>query len=452
MTQTQTQDHLVELAETLASGDRQVTEAVQAQLDGLHTADVARLIEGLPPERRDVVWTTLSDPQRMGEVLAEVPEGVREDLLTRTDAAALVNAVLTLDTDDAADLLPELQPEVVSEILFAMDRRARERLEAVRAYPEDTAGGLMDVDAVTVRQDITLEVVLRFLRRRDELPEHTNHLFVVDRDNRLVGTLLLRHLVGGNPQAAVTQTMAPDPIKFTALTPEAEVADAFERYDLVTAAVVDESDHLIGRITIDDVVDVIRERADHDVMARAGLDVEEDIFAPVAHSARNRALWLGVNLVTALIASWVISRFEHAINQLVALAVLMPIVASMGGNAGTQTLTIVIRGLALGTITSTNAGRVLKKELMVGGLNGLLWAAVVALVAMAWFQNFFLGLIIAAAMIINLLTSALAGVLLPLTFRRLGIDPALAGGVALTTITDVIGFLAFLGLAAMFLV
>jgi len=420
-------------------------------LASLHPADLADLLEALPPEQRHQVWA-VTDPDVMGEVLLEVSEGVREDLVRHMDVRQLVAAARTLDTDDIADLLPDLPDEVVTEVLFALDRQDRDRLNAVISYPEDTAGGLMDVDAVTVRQNITAEVVLRYLRRRGELPEYTNRLFVVDRNNRLVGTLLLTKLLSADPKVRVGEIMERKPVKFTALTPDTEVADAFERYNLITAPVVDDENRLLGRITVDDVVDVIREQADHSLLARAGLSEEEDIFAPVAQSTRSRAVWLGVNLITAFVASWVIGQFEDTIARLVALAVLMPIVASMGGNAGTQTLTVVIRGLATGTITSTNARRVLRKELMVGGLNGLLWAVVVALVAVAWFHDYFLGLIIGAAMIINIVVSALAGVLLPLLFRRLGIDPALAGGVALTTVTDVIGFLAFLGLAAAFLV
>jgi magnesium transporter len=368
------------------------------------------------------------------------------------DNQQLVAAVHKLDTDDMADLLPELPDETVAQIMFAMDRETRQRLDAVLSYPEDTAGGLMNVDFVMVRENIPVEGVLRYLRIRGELPEYTNRLFVVDRQNRLVGGVLTTRLLTSDVRQRIGEIMEKDLVKFTALTPDTKVADAFERYNIITAPVVDDDDRLLGRITIDDVVDVIREQADHSVLARAGLKEEEDIFAPVAQSTKNRAVWLGVNLVTAFIASWVIGQFEATIGKLVALAVLMPIVASMGGNAGTQTLTVVIRGMAVGTITAANAKRVLHKELMVGGLNGLIWAVVVAAVATLWFKDYALGLIIAAAMVINLVFSALAGVLLPLVFRRLGIDPALAGGVALTTVTDVVGFLAFLGLAALFLV
>ncbi len=451
MTAARTEEQIDNLKAIVTALDAGATDDIRAILADRHPADIANLIEGIPPEQRPTVWA-LIDPELLGEILLEVAEGVRDDLVATMDGQQLVAAVRKLDTDDMADLLPDLPDGIVAEILFAMDREDRERLDAVLSYPEDTAGGLMDVDTVKVRENISLAVVLRYLRRRGELPEHTNHLFVVDRNDRLVGTLPLTTLLSTDEKKRVKEIMDRDPTIFNALTPDTKVADAFERYNLVTAPVVDHDNRLLGRITVDDVVDVIREQADHSIMARAGLSEEEDIFAPVAQSTKNRAVWLGVNLITAFIASWVISQFEATIGKLVALAVLMPIVASMGGNAGTQTLTVVIRGLAVGTITATNARRVLRKELMVGGLNGLIWAFVVAVVATLWFRDYFLGAIIAIAMVINLVFSALAGVLLPLVLRRLGIDPALAGGVALTTITDVIGFLAFLGLAALFLV
>jgi len=290
------------------------------------------------------------------------------------------------------------------------------------------------------------------LRLRGELPEYMNELYVVDRTHRLIGALQLAKILTTDPKLLVHDVMDEDTNKLTALMPDREVAAAFERYNLINAPVVDEDERLLGRITVDDVVDVIREEADHSVMAPAGLSEEVDIFAPVVRSARDRALWLGVNLITAVIASWVIGLFEDAIEKVVALAVLMPIVASMGGNAGTQTVTLVVRGLAVGTITDANARGLLVRELMVGVLNSMLWALIVALVAIAWFHNLALGLIIAIAMIINLVFAALAGVAIPIAVRRLGIDPALASGVALTTVTDVVGFLAFLGLATLFLI
>ncbi|GAB4507541.1 MAG: magnesium transporter [Sulfuricaulis sp.] len=441
-------DHLKRVLAALEAGD---TAQVCGILAEFHPADIARILEGLPPEPRATVWAQV-DIQHMGEVLLELPEAVRADLVKLMDDKALVAAAHTLDTDDIADLIPDLSDEVIAEILFALDKQDRQRLDAVLSYPEDTAGGLMNVDAITVRENITLEVVLRYLRRRDELPEHTNRLFVVNRSDRLIGDLRLTRLLTAEPKARVSQIMERDLIKFTALTPDKEVAAAFERYNLISAPVVDENNRLLGRITVDDVVDVIREQADRQVMAPAGLSEDQDIFAPVARSSRRRGIWLGVNLITAFIASWVIGLFEQTIQQVVALAVLMPIVASMGGNAGTQTLTLVVRGLAVGTISESNARRLLMRELMIGAVNGLIWALVVAAVAVWWYANLVIGAVIAAAMVINLAFAALSGVGIPFLVRRFGVDPALASGVILTTVTDVVGFFAFLGLATLFLV
>ena len=420
-------------------------------LSTLHPADIAHILEGLTPELRAAVWTQV-DIRQMGEVLLELPEAVRADLVKLMDDQALIAAAHTLDTDDIADLIPDLSDEVIAEILFALDKQDRQRLDSVLSYPEDTAGGLMNVDTVTVRENITLDVVLRYLRRRGELPEHTNQLFVVDRSDRVVGALPVARLLTTETKARVSKAMERDVVKFTTLTPDKEVAAAFENYNLISAPVVDDNNRLLGRITVDDVVDVIREQADRQVMAPAGLSEEQDIFAPVARSSRHRAVWLGVNLVTAFIASWVIGLFEHTIEKVVAVAVLMPIVASMGGNAGTQTLTLVVRGLPMGTISESNARRVLSRELMIGAVNGLIWALVVAVVTLLWFHHWLLGVLIGAAMIINLAFAALSGVLIPLLVRKVGVDPALASAVILTTVTDVVGFFAFLGLATLFLI
>lgn len=451
MTTSKSQEQTDYLADTLAALESEDSLKIQDILADLHPADIAGVLEGIPPEQRHLVWHCV-DPETMGEVLVEVPDAVRSDLLEDMDHSALVTAVQGLETDDIADLLPELSAEVTAEILFFMDKQGRQRLDAVLSFPEDTAGGLMNVDAVTVRENISLQVVLRYLRLRGELPEYMNELYVVDKTHRLIGTLQLARILTNDPKLLVREVMDEKTNQLTVLMPDREVAAAFERYNLINAPVVDEDERLLGRITVDDVVDVIRDEADHSVMAPAGLSEEVDIFAPVVRSARDRAVWLGVNLVTAVAASWVIGLFEDTIQKVVAVAVLMPIVASMGGNAGTQTVTLVVRGLAVGTITDANARRLLARELMVGVLNSMLWALIVALVAVAWFHNLALGLIIALAMIINLVFAALAGVVIPVAVHRLGIDPALASGVALTTVTDVVGFLAFLGLATLFLI
>lgn len=441
-------ERIEQIVEAVESG--QSLDSIHSMLAGLHPVDTARVLESLTPEQRPTVWLGLPDDDR-GEILLEVADGVRDDLLEDMERSELVNAVRTLDIDDIADLIPDLPDDVLADVLFTVDKEARAGLGEVLSYPEDTAGGLMNVDAVAVRGNITMRVVIRYLRLRGELPENTDQLFVVDRRGRLIGVLHVTVLLTAPATERVGKLMEREPITFRAMEPQDNVTDAFEKYNLLSAAVVDDENRLVGRITIDDVVDVIREHADHTVMVRAGLDEEEDIFGPVIKSSKSRALWLGVNLITAIIASWVIGQFEDTIEKLVALAVLMPIVASMGGNAGTQTLTIVIRGLGLGIISHANAWRVFKKELLVGGLNGLIWAFVVACVATIWYHDYGLGLIIALAMIINLLVSAAAGVVLPMLLQRLGIDPALAGGVALTTVTDVVGFFAVLSLAAVFL-
>ncbi|MEK7697233.1 MAG: magnesium transporter, partial [Pseudomonadota bacterium] len=373
------------------------------------------------------------------------------EMLKLLDDRTLIAAVRNLDTDDIADLVPELSDELIAEILFALDKQDRQRLDAVLPFAEDTAGGLMNVDAITVRENITIEVVLRYLRRRDDLPEHTNALFVVDRDDRVVGVLSVAKLLTSDTALHVSQVMEREVVKFPALTPDKDVAAAFERYNLISAPVVDENNHLLGRITVDDVVDVIREQADRQVMAPAGVSEEADIFAPVVRTTRQRALWLGINLVTAFIAAAVVGLFEHTIEKVAILAVMMPIVAGMGGNAGTQTLTVVVRGLALGIVSESNARRVLMKELMVGVLNGMLWAVTVALATIAWHQNYLVALALGLAMVINLIFAALSGVTIPILVRKLGIDPAVASGVILTTVTDVVGFFAFLGLATLFL-
>ncbi|MCG6975638.1 MAG: magnesium transporter [Acidiferrobacterales bacterium] len=446
-TYTDKTETLVELQASLAQED---LAAVRALIEPLHPADISGLLASLPTDKRKTVFSQI--PLFLtGEVLLELPESIRADLVAAMDHESIVAAAQSLDTDDIADLLPELPDEVIAQILFSLDKQDRQRLEAVLPYPEDTAGGLMDVDAITVRENITVEVVFRYLRMRGELPEGTNKLFVVDRADRLIGTLLLGPLLTSDPGMRVGQIMDHDPVKFDAMTSDKEVAAAFQRYNLISAPVVGEDGHLLGRITVDDVVDVMREEAARSVMAPAGLSEQEDIFAPVARSSRNRALWLGINLVTAVLASWVIGFFESTIEKVVALAVLMPIVASMGGNAGTQTVVLVVRGLAMGNITHGNTRRVLMKELAVGIVNSLLWAIAVAGIVLIWYRSPLLAGVIAIAMVVNLVFAALSGVLIPLALRRAGVDPAIASGVILTTVTDVVGFLAFLGLAALVL-
>jgi magnesium transporter len=435
---------------TLAALEANDLARARELLAELHPADIAKVLGGIPPAQREEIWKQV-DTAKMGEVLLELPEAVRAELIGTLDDPTLIAAVRNLDTDDIADLIPDLSDDLIAEILFALDKQDRQRLDTVLSYDEDTAGGLMNVDAVTVRENITLEVVLRYLRRRGELPEHTNSLFVVDRADRLVGVLPVATLLTSDVDTRVSQAMEREVVKFPALTPDKEVATAFEHYNLISAPVVDDGGRLLGRITVDDALDVIREQADRQVMAPAGVSEDEDIFGPVVRTSRKRAIWLGINLVTAFIAAAVVSLFEASIEKVAVLAVMLPVVAGMGGNAGTQTLTVVVRGLALGIVTESNARRVLTKELLVGALNGMLWALTVAVVTILWHQNYMVALALALSMIINLAFAALSGVTIPIAVRKFGVDPAVASGVILTTVTDVVGFFAFLGLATLFL-
>ena len=442
-------DHtrLNRVEEMLASGTlRQAARLLNA----LQPAEIAHLLESLPRTEREILWELVEDKD--GEVLIHLPEEIQADLLSRMDLAEILSATEALDLDDLADLIQQLPDTVTRELLDSLDLQRRNRLEAVLGYPEDTAGGLMNTDTVTVRPEVTLDAVLRYLRRLgDRVPANTDALIVVNRDDRYLGMLSLARLVSADPADSVAEVMTVDSQPLPADWPAREVANRFERHDLVSAAVVDADGKLLGRITVDDVLDVIREEGEHQFMGRAGLSEEEDMFAPVLISARRRTIWLGINLLTALLASWVIGQFEDTISKMVALAVLMPIVASMGGIAGSQTLTLAIRGIALGQLSSKNARWLVTKELAVGTINGVIWAIVVGAVAGTWFQSMDIAWLIAAAITINLLFAALTGALLPLLLKRVGIDPALAGGVLLTTVTDVVGFLAFLGLATLFL-
>ena len=420
-------------------------------LNALQTAEIAHLLESLPHKERELVWN-LVDPEHDGEVLTYLHDDVREQLITLMDTGELVAAVGTLDTDDLADIVQDLPVAITREVVKSLDQQRRDRLEKALSYPEDSAGGLMNTDTVTVRPEMTLDVVMRYLRRlKDGLPDITDNLIVVNRKGHYLGVLYLTDLLTHDPEDSVAEAMTLDIQAIPATWSAREVATRFEQHDLVTAPVVDDDGNLLGRITVDDVLDVIREEADHQFLGQAGLSETEDMFAPVLLSARRRALWLGVNLLTAFLAAWVIGRFEATIQQVVALAVLMPVVASMGGIAGTQTLTLTIRGLALGQLTLSNTRWLLFKEMAVAAINSVIWALVVALIALLWFQDTRIAMVIAAAISINLLAAAFSGALLPLVLQRLGIDPALAGGVILTTVTDVIGFLAFLGLATIFL-
>ncbi len=413
---------------------------------GLSPGDIAHILESSPPKERSILWQ-LVDKKFESEILQCINDDIRTDFLSKLNPQELISITEDFETDDLADVLQQLPDTVIKEVLDSMDSQDRHRVEEVLSYPEDTAGGLMNTDTVTIRPDISIDVVLRYLRRHRSLPEMTDKLIVVNRKDDFIGTLPVTKLLVSSPSATVREVMDTEAVTISVSTPDAEVANLFERRDLVTAPVLSPEGKLLGRITIDDVVDVIREDADHSLMSMAGLDEEDDTFTPVLKTARRRAIWLGINLVTAFIASGVIGMFEATIEQVVALAVLMPIVASMGGVAGSQALTLVIRGMAIGQISRNNIGWLLNREFIVGVLNGILWAIVVAVAAVVWFNDLTIGFIIASALLINLIVAAIAGTMLPVLLRARNIDPALAGSVILTTITDVVGFLSFLGLA-----
>ena len=415
-------------------------------LNQLPAADVAHLLESSPPRERNLLWQLLND-EHGTEVLQYLGEEIRGDFIKDLSTDQLMVLVEDMEIDDLADLLQELPEQITRQVLAALDEQNRERLEAVMSYPEDTAGGLMNTDVITVRPEITLGVVQRYLRFHGAIPDTTDNLLVVNRKNQFIGILPLSRILVFDSSSTVREAMITDVEPLPVDMKDTDVAKIFERRDLVSAPVVDDQGVLVGRITIDDVVDVILYEADHSILSMAGLDEDEDTFGSVWHTLRHRAVWLGINLLTALAASAVIGLFQNTIDQVVALAVLMPIVASMGGIAGSQTLTLVIRALALGQIKSDNTRYLLIKELSVGALNGLIWATLIGVAAGWWFDDGRIGLVLGVAMIINLIIAAGAGALLPMFLKRAGIDPALAGGVVLTTITDVVGFFAFLGLA-----
>ena len=435
------------LQEALETGTmRQLRRMVNA----LNAAEIADLLESLPPPQREIVWELIAT-ENEGDVLVELNDEVRATLIGAMKTEELVAATAKMEIDDLADLIAELPEAVNREVLRSLDASDRLRLQSVLLYDEDSAGGLMNPETVTVRADVTLEVVLRYLRMRGELPDGMDAVFVVDRRGDYLGSLPLTRLVTADLEDTVADVMDKDlPVIDTSME-AAQVATLFENYDLILAPVIDDNGKLVGRINVDDVLDVIREEASHSVLSMAGLDEDDDMFAPIAASARRRSIWLGVNLATAFLAAWVAGLFEATLDQVVMLAILMPVVPSMGGIAGTQTLILITRGLALGQIERTNARWLLQKEVGVGLLNAVGWAAVVALVTWWWFGTWKIGAVIALALGVSLLFAAISGFLIPISLKRLRIDPALAGGVVLTTITDVVGLVSFLGIGTLVL-
>ena len=430
---------------------KQNLNILQKKLDALHPADVAFILEALPLASRLKVWE-LVKADRDGEILLEVSDSVRQSLIADMDSTELLAAAEQLDTDELADLAPDLPKDVLQDVMDSLDSLNRERLQSALSYPDDAVGALMDFDIVTIREDINLEVALRYLRRLGSLPDHTDKIFVVDRNDILLGVLPLKRLVVNDLNANVVDVMAKDAVVFHPEDVADDAASAFERYDLVTAPVVDQSNKLIGRITVDAVIDFNREEAESDMLSMAGLREEEDFFASVWKSVQNRWAWLAVNLVTALVASRVIGLFEGSIEKIVALAALMPIVAGIGGNSGNQTTTMIVRGLALGQISAHNMQSLIKKELGVSLLNGLIWGGVLGLIAFILYGNYQLGLVMMGAMTVNLLLAAVMGVMIPLMMTKFGRDPAVGSSVLITAMTDSGGFFIFLGLATIFLI
>jgi len=437
-----------ELVEDLVH--KQHLAALQKKLDALHPADIAYILEALPLEERLQVWD-LVKAERDGDILLEVSDAVRESLIESMERAELLAAAEQLDADELADLAPDLPNEVLADVFRALPVEEREQLRAAMSYPEGSVGALMDFEMVTVREDVALEVVLRYLRLFEELPDHTDQLFVVDRNETLRGVLPVNVLLVNGPESEVAALMQTDALRLSPEDEADDAAQAFERYDLVSAPVVDSQGRLIGRVTVNAVLDYIREEAEADQLAQAGLKEEEDIFASVWDSVKNRWQWLAVNLVTAFIASRVIGAFEGTIEKLVALAALMPIVAGIGGNSGNQTITMIVRAIALGQVGEDSERRLYRKELNVALINGLVWGGLLGLVAWWLYKDWRLGVVMTSAMTLNLAVAAFVGVMIPMTLQKLGRDPAVGGSVLITAVTDSGGFFIFLGLATLFL-
>ncbi|MEZ8094903.1 magnesium transporter [Photobacterium swingsii] len=424
---------------------------VRRLLQDMEPEDIAHLLEASPPKERQVLWQ-LTDPEEQGEILDELSEDVKDGIVAQMAPEKLAAVTEGMESDDVAYVLRSLPDDRYQEVLAQMDATDRHRVEKALAYPEDTAGGMMSTDFITIRGDVTADVVLRYLRMRGELPEATDALYVVDANEYLIGHLSLATLITTQPDIEIRDVMDDSDEAIPVDMDDSEIATLFERRNWLSAPVVDSNNHLVGRITIDDVVDIIREDAEHSMMSMAGMDDEEDTFAPVMKSARSRSIWLGVNVLAALAAASVSNMFEATLDKMAAIAVLMTIVPSMGGVAGNQTVALVIRGLAVGHIGDSNTRWLLSKEARVGLINGLLWALIIGGVVVLWKGDIILGAIIAGAMLTNLIIAGVAGVCIPVMLKKFNIDPALAGGMALTTITDIVGLSVFLGLATIFLV
>lgn len=436
------------LQKLITSLEASLYEEATTQLANLHSAEIARLLEAVPPKDRTQLWFNI-DTGTQSDILKDLSEDVRTQLLSEMDVDSIVKVAEGLNMDDLADIVPDLPESALHNLLLTLDHKHRDHLKCVLSYPEDSAGGLMNIDIITVRDNVTVRTVIRYLRLLKEMPIDTDQVFVVDRAYKYLGSIHISTLLTNEGGQNIAPLINKDLQPILARLPEREVAHLFERRDLISAPVVDENNELIGRITIDDVVDVIRDEAEHSVLSMVGLNEEEDMFAPVIQSTKRRSIWLGVNLITIFIAVFFIGLFEATLQEKIALAILMPVVASMGGIAGTQTLILVTRGIATGRITASNLKVLMTKEVAIGALNGVIWSVVIAIATYIWFAEAVLSIVIALAIITNLIFAAFSGVFLPALLIKFKIDPALAGGVILTTITDVIGFVAFLGLASL---
>ena len=424
--------------------------SLESLLDDLHPSDTADILESLPVQKRLVLWDLVKS-ENEGDILIEVSDSVRQTLIDDMDSTELLAAAEQLETDEIADIAPDLPEEVLKDLLENLDIQNRERLQSVLSYPEDSVGSIMEFEITTIREDLTLEVVLNYLRKIKKLPNHTDKLFVVDKDGLILGVLPLERIIVNAPTTIVKNIMAKEVVLFKPEDLADEAANAFERYDLVTAPVVDEKNKLVGRLTVEAVVDFIRQESDNEKFSMAGLREEEDIFSSIWKSVQNRWAWLAINLLTAFIASRVIGIFEGSIEKVVALAALMPIIASIGGNSGNQTTAMIVRALAIGQLTQSSIRSLLYKEISVALLNGLIWGSIVGLFAFYLYNNADLGFVMASAMVLNLILAAIMGVLMPLLMHRLGKDPAVGSSVLITAMTDSGGFFIFLGLATLVL-
>ena len=439
------------LGQLISDLERDQITNIQQTLTSLHPSEIARLLESLTPGKRKIIWQ-LVDQDDEGDVLKELVEDVRQNLIGEMDATELIAATQDMELDDLADLLVDLPETVTEQVITALDRQDQIRLESVMSYDEDTAGGLTNPRIISVRRGITIEVLMRYLKRLNKLPEHTNYIYIVNRNDEYLGALKLVDLFLEDKNKPIETIMDESVKAMLADVDVKQVAIDFQNLDLISMPVIDEKNRLLGQITVDDVVDVIQDQVNSEIFNMAGLDDEDDIFAPVILSTKRRAVWLGMNLIAAFVVAGAIGLFQEILQQIVILAVLMPIVASMGGVAGNQTLILVIRGIAMGKIQRSNARKLLVKESSVALLNGLTWSIVVSVLAVVLFQTTWaIGLIVGAAMLLNIFASAIAGVAIPFLLKKMGIDPALAGGVLMITLTDVLGFVTFLGLATLFL-